>query len=152
MKLRLLALIAVFTLVWSNLFSFAQDQDKDADKPAARTTRKDQKKDESKSKDKDKDKEKDREKEGPSSKPSTQRRPPANVGFFVFETDSMKDTSAFGLVPNVTYCVDHAHNGCRAGFQSVSRLEQYAFLLNVALRRLYTLLKKRGVVPASPGQ
>lgn len=102
--------------------------------------------------DKDKDKERDKEKEGSSSKPSTQRRPPANVGFFVYETDSMKDTTAFGSVPNVICCMDHAHNGCRSGFQSVSRLEQYAFLLNVALRRLYTLLKKRGVVPASPGQ
>lgn len=100
----------------------------------------------------DKDKEREKDKEGSSSKPSTQRRPPANVGFFVYETDSVKDTSAFGPVPNVIYCVDHAHNGCRSGFQSVSRLEQYSFLLNVALRRLYTLLKKRGVVPASPGQ
>ena len=102
--------------------------------------------------DKDKDRERDKDKEGSSSKPSTQRRPPANVGFFVYETDSVKDTTAFGSVPNVIYCVDHAHNGCPGGFQSVSRLEQYSFLLNVALRRLYTLLKKRGVVPASPGQ
>ena len=100
----------------------------------------------------DKDKERDRDKEGSSSKPSTQRRPPANVGFFVYETDSVKDTTAFGPIPNVIYCMDHVHNGCRGGFQSVSRLEQYSFLLNVALRRLYTLLKKRGVVPASPGQ
>jgi len=101
--------------------------------------------------DRDRERERDREKEGSSSKPSTQRRPPANVTFFVYETDSVKDTTAFGPVPNVICCVDHAHNGCRGGFQSVSRLEQYAFLLNVALRRLYTLLKKRGVVPASPG-
>jgi len=102
--------------------------------------------------DKDKDKERDKDKEASSSKPSTQRRPPANVGSFVYEPDSVKDTTSFGLVPNVICCTDHAHNGCRGGFQSVSRLEQYAFLLNVALRRLYTLLKKRGVVPASPGQ
>lgn len=100
----------------------------------------------------DKDKERDKDKEGASSKPTTQRRPPANVGFFVYEADSVKDTSSFGAVPNVAYCLDHGHNNCRAGFQSVSRLEQYSFLLNVALRRLYTLLKKRGVVPASPGQ
>ena len=102
--------------------------------------------------DRDKVKERDKDKEGSSSKPSAQRRPPANVGFFVYEMDSVKDTGAFGPVPSVIYCVDHAHNGCRGGFQSVSRLEQYSFLLNVALRRLYTLLKKRGVVPASPGQ
>jgi hypothetical protein len=30
-------------------------------------------------------------------------------------------------------------------------LEQYAFLLNVALRRLYLLLKQQGVVHLAPG-
>ncbi|KAI0328665.1 RhoGAP-domain-containing protein [Cubamyces sp. BRFM 1775] len=81
---------------------------------------------------------------------STARRPPANVGAFVYDPDSMKETSSFGTVPTVIYCTEHAHPGCRSGFQAVSRLEQYAFLLNVALRRLYVLLKKRGVVPLSP--
>ncbi|KAJ7115852.1 hypothetical protein C8R44DRAFT_628418 [Mycena epipterygia] len=81
---------------------------------------------------------------------STARRPPANVSLFVYEVDSRKDTSSFGEVPTVILCTDHAHAGCRAGFQAVQRLEQYAFLLNVALRRLYLLLKKQGVVPLSP--
>ncbi|OCH93648.1 RhoGAP-domain-containing protein [Obba rivulosa] len=90
------------------------------------------------------EKEKDKEKETP--KLSTARRPPANVGAFVYEVDSMKETSSFGVVPTVILCTEHAHPGCRSGFQAVSRLEQYAFLLNVALRRLYVLLKKRGVV------
>jgi hypothetical protein len=89
------------------------------------------------------------DKENPS-KPSTQRRPPAIVEQFVYDVDSMKDSSIFGQIPSVVFCTEHAHGGCRSGFQSVSRLEQYAFLLNVALRRLYTLLKKRGVVPSSP--
>jgi hypothetical protein len=84
-------------------------------------------------------------------KPSSQRRPPALVTLFVYETDSMKDSSVFGRVPSVIFCTDHGHSGCRGGFQSVSRLEQYAFLLNVALRRLYALFKKQGVVPALPG-
>jgi len=89
------------------------------------------------------------EKDGP--KLSTARRPPANVALFVYEVDSTKDTPSFGDVPTVILCTDHGnHQGCRAGFQSVSRLEQYAFLLNVALRRLYLLLKKQGVVPLSP--
>ncbi|KAI0629290.1 RhoGAP-domain-containing protein [Trametes polyzona] len=88
----------------------------------------------------------------PKYKLSTARRPPANVNAFVYDPDSMKETSSFGTVPTVVYCTDHAHAGCRSGFQAVSRLEQYAFLLNVALRRLYVLLKKRGVVPLSPGQ
>ncbi|KAJ7504494.1 LIM domain-containing protein [Mycena galericulata] len=81
---------------------------------------------------------------------STARRPPANVALFVYEVDSRKDTSSFGEVPTVILCTDHAHAGCRGGFQAVQRLEQYAFLLNVALRRLYLLLKKQGVVPLSP--
>ncbi|SNX87419.1 related to GTPase-activating protein of the rho/rac family (LRG1 protein) [Melanopsichium pennsylvanicum] len=38
----------------------------------------------------------------------------------------------------------------RMGFESVTRLEQYAFLLRVALNRLFALLRKRGVVPPSP--
>lgn len=82
---------------------------------------------------------------------STARRPPANVNGFVYEVETVKETSSFGTVPTVIFCTDHAHAGCRGGFQAVSRLEQYAFLLNVALRRLYVLLKKRGVVPLSPG-
>ncbi|PPQ88709.1 hypothetical protein CVT25_009473 [Psilocybe cyanescens] len=81
---------------------------------------------------------------------STARRPPANVGAFVYDPESRKDTSSFGEVPTLILCTDHAHPGCRGGFQAVQRLEQYAFLLNVALRRLYLLLKKQGVVPMSP--
>ncbi|KAF9005924.1 hypothetical protein BDQ17DRAFT_1352402 [Cyathus striatus] len=81
---------------------------------------------------------------------STARRPPANVNFFVFDPESIKETNSFGEVPTIILCTDHAHPGCRGGFQPVQRLEQYAFLLNVALRRLYLLLKKQGVVPLSP--
>ena len=33
----------------------------------------------------------------------------------------------------------------------MSRLELYAFLLNIALRRLYLVLKQQGVIPLSPG-
>ncbi|KAL6304596.1 hypothetical protein BKA93DRAFT_269479 [Sparassis latifolia] len=91
---------------------------------------------------------KDKEKDTP--KLSTARRPPANVSMFVYEVDTMKDTTSFGTVPTVIFCTDHGHGGCRSGFQTVSRLEQYAFLLNVALRRLYALLKKRGVVQLTP--
>lgn len=83
---------------------------------------------------------------------TTARRPPANVGFFVYDADSMRVSNTFGTVPTVILCKDHCHGrNCRGGFQAVQRLEQYAFLLNVALRRLYLLLKKQGVVPISPG-
>ncbi|TDL24068.1 RhoGAP-domain-containing protein [Rickenella mellea] len=82
-------------------------------------------------------------------KSSAARRPPANVDGFVFEIDSAKE-STYGPQPTVIFCVEHAHAGCRGGFEAVSRLEQYAFLLNVALRRLSYLLKRRGLMPASP--
>ncbi|KZT10069.1 RhoGAP-domain-containing protein [Laetiporus sulphureus 93-53] len=92
----------------------------------------------------------DQDKEEKPLKLSTARRPPANAGLFVFQVDSMKETASFGVVPTVIFCTEHGHGGCRTGFQAVSRLEQYAFLLNVALRRLYVLLKKRGVVQLAP--
>ncbi|KAI9464264.1 hypothetical protein F5148DRAFT_187508 [Russula earlei] len=99
----------------------------------------------------DKTKEKEKAEDGNSApRITTSRRPPANVDFFAYELDSIVDTQSFGAVPAVIYCTDHAHQGCRAGFQAASRLEQYAFLLNVALRRLYLLLKKRKVIPLTP--
>lgn len=48
-------------------------------------------------------------------------------------------------------CSDCCSEGDRDGFEYVTRLEQYAFLLCVALNKLYALLKQRGVVPSSPG-
>lgn len=99
----------------------------------------------------DKAKEKEKAEDGSSApRTTTARRPPANADFFAYELDSIVDTQSFGPVPTVILCTDHAHQGCRAGFQAVSRLEQYAFLLNVALRRLYLLLKKRKVIPLTP--
>ncbi|KAL0576453.1 Rho-type GTPase activating protein Rga1 [Marasmius crinis-equi] len=86
----------------------------------------------------------------PQPKLTTARRPPANVSMFVYEVDSVKETSSFGMVPTVILCTEHAHAGCKGGFKAVQRLEQYAFLLNVALRRLYLLLRRQGVVPLSP--
>ncbi|KAH9027776.1 hypothetical protein EDB84DRAFT_1499706 [Lactarius hengduanensis] len=101
----------------------------------------------------DKAKEKEKEKAedgGATPRITTARRPPANVDIFAYQLDSVVDTQSFGAVPTTIYCTDHAHQGCRPGFQAVSRLEQYAFLLNVALRRLYLLLKKRKVIPLTP--
>ena len=99
----------------------------------------------------DKAKEKEKAEDGSSApRITTARRPPANADLFAYELDSIVDTLSFGPVPTVILCTDHAHQACRAGFQAVSRLEQYAFLLNVALRRLYLLLKKRKVIPLTP--
>lgn len=47
-------------------------------------------------------------------------------------------------------CREHTSTDDQRGFAAVSRLEQYAYLLNVALRRLYDHLKAQGVVPESP--
>jgi hypothetical protein len=95
------------------------------------------------------DREREKEKAAEAPKLSSARRPPANVKIFVYDPESINQTQQFGPVPTLILCTEHAHAGCQSGFQAVSRLEQYAFLLNVALRRLYVLLKKRGVVPAT---
>jgi hypothetical protein len=89
-----------------------------------------------------------REKNG-SLKLSTARRP-ADIEGFAFDPRFRKKASS-GRVPMLLLCADHAYTGCRGGFQLVSRLEQYAFLLNVALRALCSLLKKQGAVPSSSG-
>jgi hypothetical protein len=77
---------------------------------------------------------------------TTARLPPANVDLFVWSPDSTQHTISHGDVPTTIYCTEHAYPDCRGGFQAVSRLEQYAFLLNVALRRLHLLLKKRKLI------
>ena len=60
--------------------------------------------------------------------------------------DGPPPVAAEGAVVSAILCTSHAYAGCRDGFLAVSRLEQYAFLLNVALRRLYLLLKRRKVI------
>jgi hypothetical protein len=97
------------------------------------------------------DEEKDN-KEKQTTKVSTARRSPAKVDEFAFEPAPLKEGSTSTEVSvAVIFCTEHGHAGCEGGFQAVSRLEQYAFLLNVALRRLYLLLKRRGVMPMSAG-
>jgi len=89
---------------------------------------------------------KDEDKEEEDQAKSTRRRPLADVAQFVFPMSSTRDVSMHGDVPTAIYCIEHAQGPCEGGFKTVTRLEQYAFLLNVALRRLYHLLKVRGVV------
>ncbi|KAG8934001.1 hypothetical protein FRC00_012583 [Tulasnella sp. 408] len=83
------------------------------------------------------------------SKVSSARRPPANVDDFRYEQLAVEPNPSSDKIPQpkvVIYCTAHTTSDCRSGFSAVSRLEQYAFLLNVALRRLYLLLHKRGVM------
>ena len=81
---------------------------------------------------------------------STAWGPSANVDHFVWSPDVITNTQSFGEVPTAIYCRDHAWPGCRRGFKAVSCLEQYAFLLNVALRWLHVLLTKRNVITSMP--
>lgn len=91
------------------------------------------------------------DKEAPVAKVSMPRRPPANVDNFVCDVSNAKE-SPYGPVPQAIYCLDHQRPGCQGGFQPASRLEQYAFLLNIALRRLSYVLKKRGLLLPSQGE
>lgn len=50
------------------------------------------------------------------------------------------------------FCSECPSSSIQEGFEYVSRLEQYAFLLCVALNKLYRLLKARGVMPSSAGK
>lgn len=91
-------------------------------------------------------------------RPNTVRRPPAPVGEFCYDLASGEEPlvttfdAAEGPVgkPTHIWCVLHRRQYSSMGFQPVTRLEQYAFLLNVALRRLYLLLKKSGLIPDGP--
>jgi len=54
-------------------------------------------------------------------------------------------------VPARVYCTNHRPPSALFGFSSVSRLEQYSYLLNVALLRLYSILKRRGAIRPPTG-
>ena len=58
---------------------------------------------------------------------------------------------AIGKPPSAIYCPDHRKPDTQEGFHNVTRLEQYAFLLTVALRRLYFILKRRGAIVPPTG-
>jgi hypothetical protein len=59
--------------------------------------------------------------------------------------------SASWEVPTRVYCANHRPPNGLLGFRSVSRLEQYSYLLNVALLRLYSILKRRGAIHPPSG-
>ncbi|KAG8920107.1 hypothetical protein FRC01_000914 [Tulasnella sp. 417] len=87
---------------------------------------------------------------------SLAHRPPPNVDDFRYEQLGVEPSSSSDEMPQpqvVIYCTAHATSDCRSGFSGVSRLEQYAYLLNIALRRLFFLLCHQGVInlTASPG-
>lgn len=75
------------------------------------------------------------------------KQPDAGVGL----QNGQRSVSSSGSWNHACFCPNCAGGlTLRTGFESVTRLEQYAFLLRVALNRLFALLRKRGVVPPSP--
>ncbi|KAF8261677.1 hypothetical protein EI94DRAFT_1745470 [Lactarius quietus] len=80
--------------------------------------------------------------------PGTASTAQVDASNFLYEPMSIENVPLLGPVPNLVYCTDHAWPTSRSGFLPVSRLEQYAFLLMVSLRRLYASLKN----PTLPSQ
>lgn len=76
-------------------------------------------------------------------KPFVRKLPP-KADEFVFEARTMVSINAVEVT--TILCVPHRTNRSRPGFEPVTRLEQYAYLLNVALRRLCEKLQIQGVV------
>ncbi|ADV22946.1 Rho GTPase activator, putative [Cryptococcus gattii WM276] len=69
------------------------------------------------------------------SRQNSARNTPAKVDYFWFAPEHFPGMTK---PPEKIWCGTHKNsNGSWKGFQGVSRLEQYAFLLHIALRRLY---------------
>lgn len=75
------------------------------------------------------------------------RRQPPRVGEFCFEPPQPS-----GKPPSTVYCLPHRTSSSIKGFDSVSRLEQYAFLLHIALRRLYIHYRNHHQLPSVRGR
>ncbi|KAG9041063.1 hypothetical protein FS837_012775 [Tulasnella sp. UAMH 9824] len=83
------------------------------------------------------------------SKVTSARRPPATVDDFRYEQLAVEPSTLSNKIPQpevVIYCATHATSNCRSRFSAVSCLEQYAFLLKVALRKLFLILHNRGIM------
>lgn len=70
------------------------------------------------------------------------RRPLPRTDYFAFEPVHSADA------PEKIFCNEHQTPTCVHGFQPVSRLEQYAFLLHIALRRLYVHFRTHHELPS----
>ncbi|EIW67038.1 hypothetical protein TREMEDRAFT_69951 [Tremella mesenterica DSM 1558] len=82
------------------------------------------------------------------SRPSkSPKRQQPRVDEFYYEVASRRSEP-----PDVIYCQDHRSASSQLGFASVSRLEQYAFLLHIALRRLYVHFRIHHDLPSVRGR
>ncbi|KZP01568.1 RhoGAP-domain-containing protein [Calocera viscosa TUFC12733] len=82
--------------------------------------------------------------EGAPTKISTSRRPPALAQEFVYRPGQKKLKQLGEPEPLNILCITDGEPDCKPGFEAVTKLEQFAYLLNVALRRLYDLLRRKG--------
>lgn len=69
------------------------------------------------------------------------RQPPRVDEFFYDAVQSYQP-------PENIFCLVHRSPACKNGFKTVSRLEQYAFLLHIALRRLYVHFRVHHDLPS----
>jgi hypothetical protein len=83
------------------------------------------------------------------SRPPKRRALPRPEGFTYA---AAKIISPNAVEVTAVFCRLHGQRNSVAGFEGVSRLEQFAFLLNVALRRLWDHLRHAGVITASSGE
>ena len=67
---------------------------------------------------------------------------------FMYDTQSCEEVPPYGWIPTLFFCPKHGHYDCRTGLREVTVLEQYAFLLNVATRRLFLILRSKGLIPS----
>ena len=78
----------------------------------------------------------------------SQRRLPPRAAEFFYEQGIQLQITVFA-VPTAIFCILHRTPKSLNGFNNVSRLEQYAFLLHIALRRLYVHFRVHHELPSS---
>jgi hypothetical protein len=86
------------------------------------------------------------EAEGRSIRP---RRPPPDFSSFLYVPARPPTSATLLFVPDKIFHARAAPASAQRGFETVSRLEQFSFLLNAALRRLFFYLKSKGVPPVA---
>ena len=73
------------------------------------------------------------------------KRIPPRADDFFYEPPDVITVLA---IPETILCILHRQPTCKIGFKNVSRLEQYAFLLHIALRRLYVHFRVHHDLPS----
>ena len=77
------------------------------------------------------------------------RRPSPDFSSFLYVPAKPPTSATLLFVPDKIFHARAAPPNAQRGFETVSRLEQFSFLLNAALRRLFFYLKSKGVPPVA---